>query len=112
MSEKLPEVSAESPAVPSLLHVNVFFRLAAGLVVMFVITIFAMIANLLGNPKAPVAQFLDKYALHLIVLETIGILVTGMLAMTIDKSQSPPSGVTPTGETQERKSDSQLKPHT
>lgn len=78
--------SSEQPAPP--LHVNLFYRLSAGLVVLFVITVFAMIANLLGNPKAPAARFLDQYALHLIVLETIGILVTGTLAMTIDRRQA------------------------
>ena len=86
MSEANP-----TPAPP--LHVNLFFRLAAGLVVLFVITIFAMIANLLGDPRAPVAQFLDRYALHFIIGETIGILITGTLAMTIDQANTSPPAV-------------------
>jgi hypothetical protein len=88
MSDSLPIDDGDAPLTASPLHVNLFYRLAAGLVVMFVITVFAMIANLLGNPKALVARLLDKYALHLIVCETIGILITGTLAMTIDKSQA------------------------
>lgn len=88
MSEASQANPDETPPAP-LLHVNVFYRLAAGIVVLFVITVFAMIANLLGDPRAPAAQFLDKYALHLIVLETCGILISGTLAMTIDRSKSP-----------------------
>jgi hypothetical protein len=87
MSDSLPDEESELPKPPPL-HVNLFYRLAAGLVVLFVITIFAMIANLLGNPKAPVARFLDQYALHLIVCETIGILISGTLAMTVERQQA------------------------
>ncbi|MDB5384431.1 MAG: hypothetical protein JWM11_77 [Planctomycetaceae bacterium] len=88
MSDTATADNDQSPVPPPLLHVNLFYRLAAGLVVLFVITVFAMIANLLGNPKAPIAKFLDQYALHLIACETIGILIAGALAMTVDRWQA------------------------
>ena len=68
--------------------VNLFFRMAAGLVLVFVVTIFALIAILFGDPAAPVAKFLDQYGMQLIVVEMIAILVTGALAMTIDRWQA------------------------
>ncbi|MDB5336764.1 MAG: hypothetical protein JWN70_2383 [Planctomycetaceae bacterium] len=68
--------------------VNLFFRIAAGLVLVFVITIFALIAILFGDPAAPVAKWLDQHGMRLIVGEMCAILVTGALAMTIDRWQA------------------------
>lgn len=66
-------------------NVNIFFRLAAGLVALFVVTIFALIATMFGDPAAPVAKLLDRYGMQLIVGEMFAILIVGTLAMTIDR---------------------------
>ena len=75
----------EQPAARPFGNVNLFFRLAAGLVALFVVTIFALIATMLGDPAAPVARLLDKYGMQLIVGEMFAILIVGTLAMTIDR---------------------------
>lgn len=82
--------SVESDSVPvrGALGVNVFFRLAAALVLLFVITIFALIAILFGDPQAPIARFLDHYGMQLIIGEMCAILMTGTLAMTVDRWQA------------------------
>ncbi|MES2790261.1 MAG: hypothetical protein V4719_11670 [Planctomycetota bacterium] len=67
--------------------VNLFFRMAAGLVLLFVITIFALIAILFGDPAAPIAKLLDRYGMQLIIVEMCAILITGALAMTVDRWQ-------------------------
>lgn len=75
------------PAGPNVFgRVNVFFRIAAGLVGMFVITIFALIAVLFGDPAAPMARFLDRFGMQLIVGELCAILIIGTLAMTVDRN--------------------------
>jgi hypothetical protein len=68
--------------------VNLFFRIAAGMVLVFVITIFALIAILFGDPAAPVAKWLDQNGMRLIIGEMCAILVTGALAMTVDRRQA------------------------
>ncbi len=78
-----------APPRPAL-GVNLFFRIAAALVLIFVVTIFALIAILFGDPAAPVAKFLDRYGMQLIVGEMIAILVVGALAMTIDRRHPLP----------------------
>ena len=75
-------------------HVNIFFRLAAGLVALFVITIFGLIAILFGDPAAPVARLLDRIGLQLIVGELFAILVVGTFAMTFDRRSPTPQANT------------------
>ena len=58
------------------------------MVLVFVITIFALIAILFGDPAAPVAKWLDQNGMRLIVGEMCSILVTGALAMTVDRRQA------------------------
>ncbi len=73
--------------------VNLFFRIAAGLVLLFVVTIFALIAILFGDPAAPISKWLDQNGMQLIIGEMCAILITGALAMTVDRWQAlqPPS---------------------
>lgn len=68
--------------------VNLFFRIAAGLVLLFVVTIFSLIAVLFGDPAAPIAKLLDQFGMQLIVGEMCAILVVGALAMTVDRWQA------------------------
>lgn len=74
-----------SEPLPKRSPVNFFFVITAGLVGLFVVTIFSMIATLFGDPQAPVNKLLDQHALTLIGIETCGILVCGALAMTVDQ---------------------------
>lgn len=87
MSNDLPPArdGITLPPEPVKGRVNVFFRLATGLVALFVVTIFALIAVLFGDPKAPIAILLDRIGMQLIVGEMCAILVVGTLAMTVDR---------------------------
>lgn len=69
---------------------NVFFHLAAMLTGFFVITIFASIAVLFGDNRAPAAQFFDRHATAILVGEMLCILVIGTLAMTVDRRRPTP----------------------
>lgn len=79
-----PSAEEPTPAMPPG-GVNVFFRIAAGLVLLFVVTIFALIAVLFGDPAAPVAKLLDQIGMPLIIGEMFAILVVGVFAMTFDR---------------------------
>ncbi len=83
------EESAPKPAVqPLRSRVNIFFRIAAGLVGVFVVTIFSLIAVVFGDPAAPLARLLDRIGMQLIVGEMCAILIVGTLAMTVDRRTS------------------------
>jgi hypothetical protein len=86
MSTDSPTPDKETPVATSPLgRVNIFFRIATGLVGLFVITIFALIAVLFGDPTAPVAKLLDRIGMQLILGEMFAILIFGTLAMTVDR---------------------------
>jgi hypothetical protein len=67
---------------------NVFFPLAAFFSAAFVLTIFVSIAAMFGDPGAKAAVFLDRYGGGLIAGEVAAILVTGFLALAIDRRQT------------------------
>lgn len=67
---------------------NPFFPLAAISSALFIVTILALIASVFGDPRAPVAQLLDRYAGRLIAGEVALILLTGFLAMFVDRRQT------------------------
>lgn len=67
---------------------NPFFPLAAISSALFIVTILALIASVFGDPQAPVAQLLDRYAGRLITCEVTLILLTGFLAMFVDRRQT------------------------
>jgi len=67
---------------------NPFFPLAAFASALFIITILALVAGLLGDSRAPIAQLLDKYAGRLFAVEVAAILITGFLAMFVDRRQT------------------------
>ncbi len=86
MPEETSQLKLESP--PVLGRVNIFFRIAAGFVGLFVVTIFSLIAVLFGDPAAPLARWLDRVGMQLIVGEMCAILIVGTLAMTVDRRSS------------------------
>ncbi len=67
---------------------NPFFPLAAFASALFIVTILALVAGVLGDSRAPVAQLLDRYAGRLIAGEVAAILVSGFLAMFVDRRQT------------------------
>jgi hypothetical protein len=78
------EVIMGDPAEPS----NPFFRLVIVAGAAFVVTILALVAAIFGDPRAPVAIFLDKHGGTIIVAEVSAILALGLLALVIDRRQT------------------------
>ncbi len=66
-------------------ELNFFFRLAVASSAVFIITIFALVAALFGNPQAPPAQFLNAYGGVLIAGEVGVILFVAFVAMAVDR---------------------------
>ncbi len=64
---------------------NLFFPLAAGLGVLFCVTVLAVSAAMFGDPAAPVAIALDRYGGTILAVEVGGILMAGFAAMTVDR---------------------------
>lgn len=67
---------------------NPFFPLAAFSSALFIMTILALVAAVFGDERAPLAQLLDRYAGRLIGVEVVAILLTGFLALAIDRRQA------------------------
>jgi Na+(H+)/acetate symporter ActP len=64
---------------------SLLFRLIVPATAVFIVTILSMIAALFGDPKAPVAQWLDANAGRLLLFEFIVVIVLSLLAMTFDR---------------------------
>lgn len=77
-------VSAPAAATRS----NLFFPLVIAAGALFVVTILAMLAVPFGDPEAPVAGWLERYAGRLIVAEVVLILVLGFLALLVDRRRT------------------------
>lgn len=72
-------------------HVNIFFRWLVPVVGLFVITMFAFIATLLGDPMAarsPAQEFLDRHVVKLFVVEVVAIVGLSLAAMALDRRQT------------------------
>ena len=67
---------------------NPFFGLTALLGMAFVVTIFAMVATMFGDPRSPMNQFFDQSGGSLMMAEVVGLLVAGLLAMGLDRWQT------------------------
>jgi len=67
---------------------NIFFPLAAFCSALFVVTIFALVASVFGDPRAPLARLFDRYAGRLFAGEVAAVLVTGFLALFVDRRQT------------------------
>jgi uncharacterized membrane protein YccC len=68
-------------------RINLFFRLAVAAGAVFVITIFALVATMFGDPDAPPNRFLDRHGGTLIAVEVAVTLSLGWLAMRVDRRQ-------------------------
>lgn len=67
---------------------NPFFPLAAFSAALFILTILALVASVFGDPHAPLAQLFDWYAGRLIAIEVAATLLTGFLALAVDRRQT------------------------
>jgi hypothetical protein len=67
---------------------NPFFPLTAILSAVFVVTNLALVASMLGDPLAPLAQWLDRHGTKLIVIQVVAILLSGLLALSVDRAQT------------------------
>jgi hypothetical protein len=66
---------------------NPFFPLAVFCSGLFIITILALLASVFGDAQAPLARLLERYAGRLIAGEVAAILLTGFLALFVDRRQ-------------------------
>jgi uncharacterized membrane protein YccC len=64
------------------------FYLAASAVGLFIITVFALVATVFGEPGTPVSHFLNEYGGTLIGWEAAAACLLGVLAMTVDRRQT------------------------
>ena len=67
---------------------NLFFPLAVFSSVLFIVTILALVAGVFGDARAPLARLLDRYAGRLVAGEVAAILITGFLALFVDRRQT------------------------
>jgi membrane protein DedA with SNARE-associated domain len=67
---------------------NFFFPLAAFCSALFIVTIFALVASVFGDPRAPLARLFDRYAGCLFAGEVAAVLITGFLALFVDRRET------------------------
>ena len=92
---------------------NIFFRYVIIASSIFVITILALLASVLGDGQAPGYRWLNRHGTTLIVFEVIAIGVTGLLALVIDRRRilRETAGNTPSDSTEqsERRMTAEIK---
>ena len=64
------------------------FKLTAVVTTVFVITILAMVAMLMGDPAAPVNLWFNRYGAHVMTIEVTSISLFGILAMVVDRIET------------------------
>ena len=79
-----PPPSTTDPPKP----VSLLFRLTAFAGIAFVVTIFALIATIFGDPRSPAARWLNRNVGALLAVEVAAILVIGFAAMAQDRRQT------------------------
>jgi hypothetical protein len=67
---------------------NLFFPLVILAGALFVVTILAMLAVPFGDPEAPIAGWIERYAGRLIAAEVVLVLVLGFLALLVDRRRT------------------------
>lgn len=64
---------------------SLLFRLIVPATTLFIFTIFALIAAVFSDPRAPVTQWLDANGNQLLLWEFVVVVVLAILAMAIDR---------------------------
>jgi hypothetical protein len=67
---------------------SLLFKLVVPATAIFAITVLALIAVVFSDPRAPVAQFLDRHGDTLLLAEFVVVIVLSLLAMTVDRIQT------------------------
>ncbi len=66
-------------------RINVFFRLTVAVSVVFIVTIFAIVAAAFVRGNSPLTQFLQEHGGSLIAAEVAAALFLGLLALIVDQ---------------------------
>jgi uncharacterized membrane protein YedE/YeeE len=78
---------------------NLFFPLTVVFSFLFIVTMLALFAaTLFGDPRAPIAQLLDRIVGWLLGVEVAGILLAGFLALVVDRRQTLGAPPDPAGQ--------------
>lgn len=64
------------------------FLLTAGVTTVFVITVLAMVAMLIGQPNAPINVWFNVHGATVLTVEVLSIGVFGMAAMVVDRRET------------------------
>ena len=67
---------------------SLLFQLVIPATAVFAVTVLSMIAIVFSDPRAPVAQFLDRHGNRLLAAEFAVVIVLSLLAMTVDRIQT------------------------
>jgi len=67
---------------------TLLFQLVVPATAVFAVTVLSMIAIVFSDPRAPVAQWLDRHGNRLLAAEFVVVIVLSLLAMTVDRIQT------------------------
>jgi hypothetical protein len=67
---------------------SLLFQLIIPATAVFVITILSLIAIVFSDPRAPVAQWLDKNGNRLLIVEFVVVIILSFIAMAVDRIQT------------------------
>ncbi len=67
---------------------TLLFQLVVPATSIFAVTVLSMIAIVFSDPRAPVAQWLDRHGNRLLAAEFVVVIVLSLLAMTMDRIQT------------------------
>lgn len=67
---------------------KILFHLTAVITVIFIVTILAMVAMLVGDPNAPANLWFNRNGATVLTIEVIGIGIAGMVAMIADRRET------------------------
>jgi hypothetical protein len=67
---------------------KILFHLTAVNTVIFIVTILAMVAMLVGDPNAPANLWFNRNGATVLTIEVIGIGIAGMTAMIADRRET------------------------
>ena len=67
---------------------RLLFQLTAIATMVFVVTILALVAVLLGDPAAPMNVWFNDHGTTVLIIEVVAIVIFGLAAMTADRRET------------------------
>ena len=67
---------------------GLLFQLVVPATAVFVVTVLSLIAVLFSDPRAPLAQLLDRHGNQLLLAELVVVLLLSVVAMAVDRWRS------------------------